>query len=142
MQSEDGDREQQPERAPDAAPTTPPPRLLPWTTDDGKRCLLSSDDGDGYLSRLADKYEAAQLALGSDVLTLVRPVLEDLDSQLIEVRYSAVRLAECLADALRIAESRGLRLGSPQALDYSDEDTDDPMQDDGDDSTEAPEVPE
>ncbi|HEY8979245.1 MAG TPA: hypothetical protein VIU15_06645 [Streptomyces sp.] len=137
MQRANGDRERRRDLA-DAASGTMQPRLLPWTTDDGKQCLLSSDDGDGYLSRLADKYEATQLALGSDVLTLVRPVLEDPDSQLIEVRYSAVRLAECLADVLRIAESRGLRLGSPEALDDSEE----PVQDDGDDSSQAPETPE
>lgn len=27
-----------------------------------------------------------------------------------EVRYTAIRLTECLADALRVAESRGRRL--------------------------------
>ncbi|MFI1331163.1 hypothetical protein ACH4U7_13670 [Streptomyces sp. NPDC020845] len=30
-----------------------------------------------------------------------------------EVRYSGIRLAECLSDALRVAESRGLRLPVP-----------------------------
>ncbi|MFF4094671.1 hypothetical protein ACFYYY_12650 [Streptomyces sp. NPDC001834] len=27
-----------------------------------------------------------------------------------EVRYAGIRLAECLSDALRVAESRGMRL--------------------------------
>ncbi|WP_019707306.1 hypothetical protein [Streptomyces xinghaiensis] len=30
-----------------------------------------------------------------------------------ELRYAAKQLAECLADALLVAESRGGRLGSP-----------------------------
>jgi hypothetical protein len=30
-----------------------------------------------------------------------------------EVRYAGLRLAECLTDALRVAESRGLRLPAP-----------------------------
>ncbi|MFC8196638.1 hypothetical protein ACFUTV_14705 [Streptomyces sp. NPDC057298] len=85
------------------------PRLLPWTTEDGKRCMLSGKEG-GFLSRLADEFETVQLAMGSDVLMLAREVLENPASPHAEVRYSAIRLAECLTDALRIAESRGLRL--------------------------------
>ncbi|MFF4604501.1 hypothetical protein ACFY12_17460 [Streptomyces sp. NPDC001339] len=35
-------------------------RRLPWTGEDGRPCYLSTD-GDGPLSRLADRIEAAQL---------------------------------------------------------------------------------
>ncbi|MEU6552791.1 hypothetical protein ABZ915_21265 [Streptomyces sp. NPDC046915] len=31
----------------------------------------------------------------------------------VEVRYAAIRLSECLADVLRVAESRGRRLPTP-----------------------------
>ncbi|MFI6659931.1 hypothetical protein ACIBL8_30860 [Streptomyces sp. NPDC050523] len=86
------------------------PRLLPWPSPDGKPCYLVTDRAGGYLSRLADDQEAAQLATGADVLGLARAVLDDPVSPYTEVRYAGLRLAECLADALRVAESRGLRL--------------------------------
>jgi hypothetical protein len=37
-------------------------------------------------------------------------VLDDPASPYTEVRHAGLRLAECLSDALRVAESRGLRL--------------------------------
>ncbi|MFC4468877.1 hypothetical protein ACFPH6_30865 [Streptomyces xiangluensis] len=57
--------------------------------------------------------EAVQLAMGADVLGLARAVLDDPASPYTEVRYAGLRLAECLTDALRVAESRGLRLPPP-----------------------------
>ncbi|MFH8517550.1 hypothetical protein ACH4CE_21135 [Streptomyces gelaticus] len=39
-----------------------------------------------------------------------RTVLGDVMSPHSEVRYAGIRLAECLSDALRVAESRGMRL--------------------------------
>ncbi|RSN89938.1 hypothetical protein DMH26_28955 [Streptomyces sp. WAC 05379] len=86
------------------------PRLLPWATEDGKTCVLSTDDDGGFLSRLADNFEAAQLSVAEDILQRAVPVLEDPMAPHVEVRYAAVRLTECLRDVLRIAESRGLRL--------------------------------
>lgn len=41
-----------------------------------------------------------------------RDVPGDPVSSNVAVRYAGVRLAECLADALRVAESRGRRLGA------------------------------
>lgn len=98
------------------------PRLLPWTTDDGKRCLLSADTEGGFLSRLADDFEAAQLGLGSDMVTEASTVLGNPMATHAEVRYATLRLSECLTDVLRIAESRGLRLSVPDG----DEDDDSP----------------
>lgn len=106
----DGDRQRRRDLA-DAA-SGQAPRLLPWTTD-GKRCLLSTDDAGGYLSRLADEMEAEQLAMGEDVLREARKVLDAPLSPYAEVRYAGLRLAECLRDALRVAESRGMRLQHP-----------------------------
>ncbi|WP_254397155.1 hypothetical protein [Streptomyces sp. AC558_RSS880] len=57
------------------------------------------------------------MAVGLEMLGCARRVLDDPLSPNVEVRYTAVRLAECLADALRIAESRGRRLPSSDAHD-------------------------
>ncbi|MFF4313937.1 hypothetical protein ACWDFR_27365 [Streptomyces sp. 900105755] len=86
-------------------------RLLPWPTPEGKPCYLVTDNSGSYLSRLADDMEATQLATGTDVLAHARQLLDDPMSPYAEVRYAGIRLAECLTDALRIAESRGRRLG-------------------------------
>ncbi|WP_427920245.1 hypothetical protein [Streptomyces sp. cg40] len=95
-------------------------RLLPWPSPEGKPCYLSTDSEGGYLSRLADEMEAVQLAMAEDVLGGARKVLDDSMSPFTEVRYAAVRLAECLSDAVRVAEPRGARLGSPR-LEADDE---------------------
>ncbi|MFF4111993.1 hypothetical protein [Streptomyces sp. NPDC001714] len=91
------------------------PRLLPWPNPEGKPCYLVTDNNGGYLSRLADDLEAAQLATGTDVLGRAHQVLNDPMSPYTEVRYAGIRLAECLTDALRVAESRGMRLPAPEA---------------------------
>ncbi|WP_226966860.1 hypothetical protein [Streptomyces phaeolivaceus] len=72
-----------------------------------------TDHNGGRLSRLADELEITQLSTGTDVLDLARTVLEDPASSYTEVRHAGIRLAECLTDALRVAESRGLRLPVP-----------------------------
>lgn len=85
-------------------------RLLPWLSADGKPCFLAPGDDGGTVSRLADETEARQLAVGTDVLGAACRVLGDPLSPNAEVRYAAIRLTECLADVLRVAESRGRRL--------------------------------
>ncbi|MFD7458893.1 MULTISPECIES: hypothetical protein [unclassified Streptomyces] len=92
-------------------------RLLPWPSPDGKPCYLSTDDEGGPLSRLADEMEALQLDTAADVLGLARAVLDDPASPYTEVRYAGLRLAECLTDTLRVAESRGLRVSGPDEKD-------------------------
>lgn len=102
---------QRTDRTDHATPPSSPLRLLPWQSLDGKPCyLLADDNGGGYLSRLADDLEATQLATAVDVLGLARPLLDDPVSPYTEVRYAGLRLAECLTDVLRVAESRGMRL--------------------------------
>ncbi|MDH6144247.1 hypothetical protein P3T35_006286 [Kitasatospora sp. GP30] len=93
------------------------PRLLPWPTPEGNPCYLVSGAAGGVISRLADDVEAVQLEAGAEVLGHARSVLGDLAPPPSEVRFAAVRLAECLSDALRVAESRGLRLPLPVADD-------------------------
>ncbi|MFD7020549.1 hypothetical protein [Streptomyces sp. NPDC059161] len=65
------------------------------------------------LARLADQMEAIQLGMGVDVLKEARKVLENPLSTHTEVRCAGHRLAECLRDALRVSESRGMRLLLP-----------------------------
>ncbi|GGV75391.1 hypothetical protein [Streptomyces massasporeus] len=96
---------------------TPPPRLLPWSSPDGNPCYLVTDHNGSHLSRLADDLEAVQLATGADVLGHARKVLDDPASPHREIRFAGIRLAECLSDALRVAESRGMRLPGPDTED-------------------------
>ncbi|MDK1347523.1 hypothetical protein QNO09_30330 [Streptomyces sp. 378] len=96
---------------------TPSPRLLPWLSPEGNPCYLVTDDNGSRLSRLADDLEAVQLATGTDVLGLARKVLADPASPYTEVRFAGLRLAECLTDALRVAESRGMRVPVPDSED-------------------------
>ena len=86
------------------------PRLLPWTTPEGKPCYLSTDSDDSLLSRLADDVEAAQLASGEQVLSGARLVLADAKAGERAVRFALTRAVESLEDAIRIASSRGARL--------------------------------
>ncbi|MEU5594575.1 hypothetical protein [Streptomyces sp. NPDC020298] len=92
-------------------------RLLPWLSPDGKPCFLADGGEGGYLSRLADDTEALQLAEGLEILVEARRVLNDPLSPNVDVRYAAIRLTECLADVLRVAESRGRRLPAPASPD-------------------------
>ncbi|MCZ9347474.1 hypothetical protein NGM37_58240 [Streptomyces sp. TRM76130] len=87
-------------------------RLLPWLSADGKPCFLAPGDDGGVVSRLADETEARQLAVGTEVLGAACQVLGDPLSPHVEVRYAAIRLTECLADVLRVAESRGRRVAA------------------------------
>ncbi|NEC16423.1 hypothetical protein G3I34_29975 [Streptomyces sp. SID8014] len=101
--------------APDAeaqpvAVTAAPPRLLPWPSPGGTPGYLVAEDGSSRLSRLADEMEETQLETGAEILEHARAVLGDIMSPYTEVRYAGIRLAECLGDALRVAESRGMRL--------------------------------
>ncbi|MFE5740136.1 hypothetical protein [Streptomyces celluloflavus] len=91
------------------------PRLLPWTTSDGRPCYLSTD-GRGYLSTLADSIEAVQLGMGEELLEHVREVLAPGARALsaTEYRWLARRLVEALTDALRVADMRGQRIPDPQ----------------------------
>ncbi|MFJ5657965.1 hypothetical protein ACIQD5_32160 [Streptomyces microflavus] len=95
----------------DAAAGLTGPRLLPWTTPDGKPCYLSTD-GRGYLSTLADNIESVQLGMGKELLEYARdttaPGAKILSAT--EYRWLACRLTEALTDALRVADSRGRRL--------------------------------
>ncbi|WP_121828091.1 hypothetical protein [Streptomyces sp. S1] len=85
-------------------------RLLPWSGPDGKPCFLSTDDTGGYLSRLADRTESAQLDVGAELLEHAVGVLANDDSDQEELRLLATDLKDALRNALRVAASRSHRL--------------------------------
>ncbi|WP_326808333.1 hypothetical protein OHB04_24780 [Streptomyces sp. NBC_01775] len=88
-------------------------RLLPWSTPEGKPCYLSADpDGDGLISELADQLEERQLDEATELLLVARSALTQRpDNSVVQVHTFAVRLCAALRDAVRVAESRGGRLG-------------------------------
>jgi hypothetical protein len=111
-------------------------RLLPWETDTGKPCFLSTHGTPGRLARIADEIEADQLRDGADVLKGAQAVLNDWKSGEYAVRLALRAATQCLGDVLRIADSRGARL--PRLVNADD--CDDRDQDDGPDDGE-PRVP-
>ena len=87
-------------------------RLLPWVGPGGKPCYLSSD-GAGFLSRLADETEAVQLGVAGELIVEAQQILADRAWPPDELRLLAAQLTEALANAHRIAMSRGARLPMP-----------------------------
>ncbi|MEV0641128.1 hypothetical protein AB0I77_40645 [Streptomyces sp. NPDC050619] len=111
--------------------TGPGLRLLPWETDTGKPCFLSTNGTPGALARIADEIEADQLRDGADVLMGARAVLDDRKAGEYALRLALRAATQCLGDVLRIADSRGARLPQPddaQDADDSDDDQDDDPQ--------------
>ncbi|MFH9665926.1 hypothetical protein ACH4LQ_11725 [Streptomyces globisporus] len=82
-------------------------RLLPWSGPGDKPCYLSTDDPNGYMSRLADSIEAAQLALAAKLLEVASENLDNQDTALDEMRCLVQELTGALRDILRVATSRG-----------------------------------
>ncbi|MEU1254110.1 hypothetical protein ABZ445_12575 [Streptomyces chartreusis] len=82
-------------------------RLLPWSGPEGKPCYLSTDDSEGYMSRLADSIEAAQLGMAADLLEQASNKLDDQDTGPEDLRRLARELTGALQDVLRVATSRG-----------------------------------
>lgn len=100
-------------------------RLLPWAGPQGKPCYLAGE-GTGYLSRLADTMESAQIGLASELIQEARRVLEGRQWTQGELHLLAVQLTDALANLHRIAVSRGERLPSPpyEDLDATDDEDD------------------
>ncbi|WP_405408682.1 hypothetical protein [Streptomyces decoyicus] len=88
------------------------PRLLPWSSPDGKPCFLAGD-GKGYVSRLADEMEAAQLDSAAELIEEACRILDSRTWTPGEIHLLAVELTSALANAHRVAESRGARLPTP-----------------------------
>ncbi|MEU9973047.1 hypothetical protein [Streptomyces sp. NPDC051014] len=84
-------------------------RLLPWVGPEGKPCYLSTDDAEGFMSRLADHIEAIQLGMACELLEQATPILDDETASGEELSLLAAQLAGALRDVLRVATSRGNR---------------------------------
>ncbi|MGC5399324.1 hypothetical protein ACPXCP_26750 [Streptomyces sp. DT20] len=82
-------------------------RLLPWSGLGGNPCYLSTDEPSGYMSRLADDIEAAQLDMAAELLEEASGTLDDQDTDLNALRRLAHDLTGALRDVLRVATSRG-----------------------------------
>lgn len=82
-------------------------RLLPWSGPGDKPCYLSTDDPDGYMSRLADNIEAVQLGTARQLLEEVSEALDNQDTSLDEMRCLVHELTGALKDVFRVATSRG-----------------------------------
>ncbi|MGW9429232.1 hypothetical protein ACWHA1_14890 [Streptomyces decoyicus] len=93
--------------------TDPVARLLPWVGPEGKPCFLVSD-GTGYVSRVADSIEAAQLGAAADLTEEALRVLAERTWTPGEIHLLAVELTASLIDVRRIAESRGARLSAAE----------------------------
>ncbi|MEU6382729.1 hypothetical protein ABZ847_04095 [Streptomyces bauhiniae] len=93
-------------------------RLLPWVGPEGKPCYLSTDDRGGYVSRLADDIESAQLDFATELLGQVPDTLDDVEAEPDEIRSLARDLNSALRDVLRVAISRGclLAVSDPHKL--------------------------
>ncbi|MEV6163969.1 hypothetical protein AB0L71_18910 [Streptomyces sp. NPDC052052] len=91
-------------------------RLLPWSGPEDKPCYLSTDDRGGYVSRLADNVEAAQLGSAAELLEQASEALDDQDAALEEMRRLAKELTGALRDVLRVATSRGHLLAVSEPL--------------------------
>ncbi|MFI1576546.1 hypothetical protein ACH4VQ_37860 [Streptomyces anulatus] len=87
-------------------------RLLPWSGPGDKPCYLSTDDPNGYMSRLADGIEAVQLDTASELLEEASEALDNQDTSLDEMRCLAAELTGALWDVYRVATSRGRLLAT------------------------------
>ncbi|MGP8301573.1 hypothetical protein ACTPOK_27350 [Streptomyces inhibens] len=89
-------------------------RLLPWTSPEGKFCILVSDGkGEGLVSRVADSFEAVQLGMAGSLLDHATDMIADHKATSDELRFLACQLTEALRDVRRVAESRGARPPAP-----------------------------
>lgn len=94
-------------------------RLLPWSGLADKPCYLSTDDPDGYMSRLADDIEAAQLGTASELMEEASEALDNQDTSLDEMRCLARELTGlCGASpasqrAAEAASQRAIRVSPP-----------------------------
>ncbi|MEW1627228.1 hypothetical protein AB0387_07325 [Streptomyces sp. NPDC089173] len=95
-------------------------RLLPWSGPGGKPCYLSTDNPDGYMSRLADSIEAIQLGTASGLLEEASEALGNQDMSLDEMRCLVAELTGALRDIFRVATSRGhlLAISDPRESAY------------------------
>ncbi|MFF2812413.1 hypothetical protein ACFVT2_35605 [Streptomyces sp. NPDC058000] len=88
------------------------PRLLPWVSPEGKTCFVLGD-GEGFVSRMADRVEAVQLDMADELVAHADGMLGEPKLSERELRFLAGNLTCALRDVRRVAVSRGARLGEP-----------------------------
>ncbi|WP_416971558.1 hypothetical protein [Streptomyces sp. 4F14] len=91
-------------------PEEPIRRLLPWTNDLNHPCYLVTSPRGGYVSRLADRIEAAQLGMADDLLEHAKDLLDGEKVTEDQLRFLIARMGESMTDLRRIAVSRGERI--------------------------------
>ncbi|MFG2284550.1 hypothetical protein ACGFOU_00480 [Streptomyces sp. NPDC048595] len=84
-------------------------RLLPWLSPDGNPCFLVGD-GAGFVSRIADEMEVAQLGVADELIEEAGRILDARTWTPGEIHLLAVELTASLVTVRRVAESRGARL--------------------------------
>ncbi|MGI5349290.1 hypothetical protein ACQEU8_13990 [Streptomyces sp. CA-250714] len=87
-------------------------RLLPWASDTGKPCYLAPGAEDGMISALADATEDRQVRDAARVLGECEAVLAQPAAGALALRLALTAAVRALGDVLRVAHSRGLRLGA------------------------------
>ncbi|MFJ9036911.1 hypothetical protein ACIRF8_10035 [Streptomyces sp. NPDC102406] len=90
-------------------------RMLPWQSDTGRTCFLSTDADDAghgrsVVTRLADQVEDRQLTDAAVVMEGARAVLDDPAADEQTLRRALAAVTQVLGDTLRVADSRGARL--------------------------------
>lgn len=90
------------------------PRLLPWTSPEGKSCYVVGSGG--RVSRAADDVEDAQLDMAAGLLDHAADMLADDRATATQLHFLAARLAESLHQVCRVAESRGARIPAPGSM--------------------------
>ncbi|MER6722959.1 hypothetical protein [Streptomyces halstedii] len=95
-------------------------RLLPWSSPEDKPCYLSTDDPAGYMSRLADNIEAAQLGTAAGLLEEALETLDAQDADPNDLRRLGHDLTGALRDVLRVAVSRGHLLTASELTESED----------------------
>ncbi|MFF0624634.1 hypothetical protein [Streptomyces sp. NPDC004296] len=97
-------------------------RLLPWSTWDGRPCYLAaSGDGNGFLSRRADRMEAQQMRNAAHAFTDAQTTLRNEAAGPLLLRLTLIRTTAALANTLRIADSRLGRLPASPLPEGQDE---------------------
>ncbi|MFE4021038.1 hypothetical protein ACFXPZ_27135 [Streptomyces sp. NPDC059101] len=87
------------------------PRLLPWVSPEGKTCFVLGD-GEGFVSRMADRVEAVQLEMAEGLVAHADGMLGEARLSESELRFLARNVTRALRDVRRVAVSRGARLGA------------------------------
>ncbi|MGW6456292.1 hypothetical protein ACWF94_10260 [Streptomyces sp. NPDC055078] len=97
-------------------------RRLPWDSPEGKACYLSPSSTGSVVSRIADEIEEAQTNAAATVIQGIQAVLDDRNAGVRECRFALTRAQEVLRDLLRVAESRGDRLPTPDSWEPGQDD--------------------